>query len=131
MTPRNVYYLPRVAMSDACRRFGLTARALRFYEERGLVEAHRDRRNYRYYDAVACGRLEWIARLRRGGLSLIEIEQVLLAEEHGGDGREPALQMIERRREALRLELATADELMTEVASLSAAGTFERLGHAR
>ena len=70
MTTPNIHHLPRLGLSNAMRIFGLTARALRFYEEKGLIEAHRDRLNCRYYDATARNRLEWIARLRREGLTL-------------------------------------------------------------
>lgn len=115
MTRENIHHLPRLGMASAMRLFGLTARALRFYEERGLVEARRDRLNARYYDPVARGRLEWIARLRRAGVSLPDIEEVLAAEDDDGRGRECALAKLEKRREALSAELARLDEVTSEL----------------
>jgi DNA-binding transcriptional MerR regulator len=59
------------------RRLGVTPRAIRFYEERGLVEIDRDAQNCRRYDLPAQDRLELIITLRRAGLSLGEVREVL------------------------------------------------------
>jgi len=108
----NVHHLPRLGLASAMRLYGLTARALRFYEEKGLIEARRDRLNARYYDPVARGRLEWIAKLRKAGLSLPDIEEVLEAQEDGR-GRDCALGKLAQRREALARELEQLDTAVT------------------
>jgi DNA-binding transcriptional MerR regulator len=128
MTVENIHHLPRLGMSGAMRLFGLTARALRFYEEKGLVEARRDRLNARYYDVAARRRLEWIARLRKAGVSLPDIEEVLEAEEDGGRGRDCAVAKLERRRAALSEELARLNEAMAELATPPAPTPTRRLG---
>ncbi|MBI1197273.1 MAG: MerR family transcriptional regulator [Phenylobacterium sp.] len=128
MTVENIHHLPRLGMSGAMRLFGLTARALRFYEEKGLIEARRDRLNARYYDVAARRRLEWIARLRKAGVSLPDIEDVLEAEDDGGRGRECAAAKLERRREALKAELAQLEAAMGEVAAAPAPSAPRRLG---
>lgn len=127
ITRENIHHLPRLGMSGAMRLFGLTARALRFYEEKGLVEARRDRLNARYYDPVARGRLEWIARLRKAGVSLPDIEDVLAAEE-SGEGRECAMAKLERRREALKAELGQLDSVLAELQTPRSDGAARRLG---
>jgi DNA-binding transcriptional MerR regulator len=114
MTVENIHHLPRLGMAGAMRLFGLTARALRFYEEKGLVEARRDRLNARFYDPAARRRLEWIARLRKAGVSLPDIEEVLHAEDDGGSGRDCAMRKLEARRTALQAELGRLDEALTE-----------------
>jgi DNA-binding transcriptional MerR regulator len=58
-------------------RFGLTHRAIRFYEERGLVSPARDERNRRVFNEAARRRLQVIAALRRSHLPLPDIEDVL------------------------------------------------------
>ncbi|WP_293351472.1 MerR family transcriptional regulator [Phenylobacterium sp.] len=127
MTRENIHHLPRLGMSGAMRLFGLTARALRFYEEKGLVEARRDRLNARYYDPIARQRLEWIARLRKAGVSLPDIEDVLRADEDGR-GRECAVGKLERRRETLKAELSQLDEVLTELNTPRTDGAARRLG---
>jgi DNA-binding transcriptional MerR regulator len=103
-------YLPLLRITDAMRIFGLTARALRFYEDRGLLEVGRDRKNARYYDLAARRRLEWISSLRRAGLSLNAIEDVLSADDASGDARACALAKLERRREEVGMELSRVME---------------------
>jgi DNA-binding transcriptional MerR regulator len=57
--------------------FGLTPRAVRYYEERGLVIPSRDHANKRWFDAGARRRLQLIAQLRRCRLSIAEIADIL------------------------------------------------------
>ena len=66
-----------VTIGQLCSLFNLTPRAIRFYEERGLVTATRDRQNRRIFDLRARQRLHVIADLRRAGLSLNEIRDAL------------------------------------------------------
>ena len=80
--PRTGY----ASLGAAMRQFGLTARALRYYEEVGLIEADRDRLNCRRYDARAMERLELIAQFRRAGLDVRDIRLILdQREEAEGD----------------------------------------------
>lgn len=127
MTRENIHHLPRLGMSGAMRLFGLTARALRFYEEKGLVEARRDRLNARYYDPIARQRLEWIARLRKAGVSLPDIEDVLAADQDGG-GQECAVRKLEVRRDALKAELGQLEDALTELQTPRSDGSARRLG---
>jgi len=127
MTVENIHHLPRLGMAGAMRLFGLTARALRFYEEKGLVEARRDRLNARFYDPAARRRLEWIARLRKAGVSLPDIEEVLHAEDDSR-GRDCALRKLEQRREALQAELGRLDQALTEFKATPTPTAPRRLG---
>ena len=56
---------------------GVTPRAIRYYEERGLIETRRDGRNYRRFDRRNRARLHLIATLRAGGLGRRDIRRVL------------------------------------------------------
>jgi DNA-binding transcriptional MerR regulator len=115
MKPEPFHQFDQLAVAEARKLFGLTGRALRYYEELGLVAAHRDCRNARWYDPVARRRLEWIARLRRS-VPLHEIAEVLGAEEQQpGYGRALALRHLHRRRVALVDELARLDALIGDV----------------
>ncbi|WP_293906534.1 MerR family transcriptional regulator [Phenylobacterium sp.] len=128
MAPENLHHLPRLGMANAMRIFGMTARALRFYEERGLVEARRDRLNARYYDPVARGRLAWISRLRKAGVSLTDIEDVLRAEDEDGRGADCARDKLAGRREALAAELAQLDSVLADLRTPASDGQARRLG---
>jgi DNA-binding transcriptional MerR regulator len=111
MTDVDTSLIPRLRMRDAIRLFGLSARALRFYEEKGLIRAYRDTANYRWYDAKARRRLAWIASLRSAGISLRDIRVVLAAEETHGAGRASALGKLQAMRDHLEREIGQVNQL--------------------
>jgi DNA-binding transcriptional MerR regulator len=63
-------------ISQLAREFEVTPRALRFYEDKGLLAPHRDGMN-RVYSHRDRARLQLILRGKRVGLSLIEIKEIL------------------------------------------------------
>ena len=63
-------------ISELAREFAVTPRALRFYEDKGLLAPRRDGMN-RVYSHRDRGRLQLILRGKRVGLSLIEIKEIL------------------------------------------------------
>ena len=66
----------RFTITQLCREFATTPRALRYYEEQGLLSPGREgqARIYSYQDR---GRLVLILRGKRVGLSLAEIRDIL------------------------------------------------------
>ena len=63
-------------ISEVARRTGLTARALRFYEARGLVTPLRSYNGRRYYGPAELERIHQIVMLKRAGLSLGDIARM-------------------------------------------------------
>ena len=63
-------------ISDLCEEFGVTPRALRFYEDEGLIAPARQglARIYSWRDRA---RLAWILRGKRVGFSLAEIREMI------------------------------------------------------
>jgi DNA-binding transcriptional MerR regulator len=74
--------------SEAARRLGVSAKALRLYEQRGLIAPVRTAAGWRTYGPDEMARVAEIAALRELGLSLAEVARVL-----GGnpESLEPAL----------------------------------------
>ncbi|MFN3944832.1 MAG: MerR family transcriptional regulator [Allosphingosinicella sp.] len=72
-------------ITDLCEEFGVTARALRFYEDEGLISPSRHglSRVYSWRDRA---RLAWILRGKRVGFSLAEIREMIDLYDIG-DGR--------------------------------------------
>lgn len=64
------------SIRQLCREFGATARALRFYEDKGLLTPARKGQT-RVYDARDRARLKLILRGKRFGFSLEQIRQLL------------------------------------------------------
>ena len=63
-------------ISQLAREFEVTPRALRFYEDKGLLTPRRDGLN-RVYSHRDRAKLQLILRGKRVGLSLIEIKEIL------------------------------------------------------
>jgi len=74
------------SISDLSAEFGVTARALRFYEDEGLIAPER-RGTARIYSARDRARLAWILRGKRVGFSLAEIREMIDLYDIG-DGRQ-------------------------------------------
>ena len=64
------------SISDLSAEFGVTARALRFYEDEGLIAPER-RGTQRIYSHRDRARLAWILRGKRVGFSLTEIRELI------------------------------------------------------
>lgn len=77
---RHVY-----SISDLSEEFGVTARALQFYEDEGLIAPMR-RGTTRIYTKRDRARLAWILRAKRVGFSLSEIREMIDLYDLG-DGR--------------------------------------------
>jgi len=63
-------------IAEVVRRTGLTSRALRFYEARGLLAPLRTNSGRRLYGAAALERINQIVALKRAGLSLAQIQRM-------------------------------------------------------
>lgn len=122
MADDDIRHLPRLGIGDAMKLFGVTARALHFYEEVGLIEAQRNRSNHRFYDPAARRRLEWIAPLRAAGLPLDDIREVLQSDERDGLGLQVALARLHDQRARLCRTLKGLD------AAIGALGAIEQCG---
>ena len=114
----------KFAIGELCEAFGVTPRALRFYEDERLIAPER-RGTSRLYSDRDRARLSWILRGKRVGFSLNEIRELLDLYDLG-DHRETQRRVtIERCREridALRQQKddidATISELETFLTSL-------------
>mgnify|MGYP001156776826 FL=1 len=105
------------SISDLAREFGVTTRAIRFYEDEGLLSPGRSGRQ-RVYTSRDHVRLKLIVRGKRLGFSLSEVREII--EMYDLDSGESGqlryfLEQIKKRREALQqqrhdIEL-TLDEL--------------------
>ncbi|MPT46914.1 MAG: MerR family DNA-binding transcriptional regulator [Sphingobium sp.] len=73
------------SISDLAGEFGVTARALRFYEDEGLLSPRRQGAT-RIYGRRDRARLAWILRAKRVGFSLSEIREMIDLYDLG-DGR--------------------------------------------
>lgn len=94
-------------INEAAARLGVSARTIRFYEEKGLLAPSKLPHNgYRLYSEADLLRLQTILALRESGLSLADLRTVL--ETYGMEENEELLYLLELQRSLLfakRLDL--------------------------
>ncbi len=83
------------SIRQLCEEFGCTPRALRFYEDKGLLSPARDGLN-RIYSHKDRGRLQLILRGKRVGLPLAEIREMLDLYELGDGGVQQAAKSLRK-----------------------------------
>lgn len=112
-------------IGQLCREFGATTRALRFYEEQGLLNPGR-RDTARIYTYKDRARLILIMRGRRVGLSLAEIREILDLYEEEGEAAQSAeaLRVFRKRIEALESQRRDVEDAIDRLKEAA-----DRLAH--
>lgn len=103
--------------AQCAKRVGLTVRALRLYEQTGLIHPHRTDTNWRLYGAREIARLNEILTLKRLGLSLQHIARLLAGQATDLD------RMLHMQNAALRERLARTQHSLAIVDALRAKTT--------
>jgi len=105
------------SIGEMCDAFGVTARALRFYEDEGLIAPER-RGTQRLYSERDRARVAWILRGKRTGFSLAEIRELLDLYDLGDQRQTQRLVTLERCREkiaTLERQRGDIDATITEL----------------
>lgn len=111
-------------IGDMARRFGVSLRTLRFYEDKGLINPKREG-NTRLYSRREKARLQLILLGRNVGFSLREVKQMMDLYDPAGsntkqlrvalDKSEKQLQRLEKQRASIEEAIAQLKDVMTSV----------------
>lgn len=105
------------SISDLCAEFSVTPRALRFYEDEGLIAPER-RGTARVYSHRDRARLAWILRGKRVGFSLGEIKEMIDLYDVGDDRRVQRQVTLERCLDRIRLLENQKQDIDAHIAEL-------------
>jgi DNA-binding transcriptional MerR regulator len=120
-------------IGELSREFGVTLRALRFYENKGLISPQRDGLS-RLYSPGDRNRLALILKGKKLGFTLGEIRQMIAVEEGNADAdtltlsREKCLeqiQMLERQKAELEEGLSELSRIYTSLSGKAAGGAHK------
>ena len=64
-------------IKDLSKKLKITARAIRHYEEIGIITSKRMENNYRYFDESNLDKLKFLVRARKLGFSLEECKELI------------------------------------------------------
>ena len=95
--------------TEAVRAFGLSPRALRLYDDLGIVRAGRNRANRRVYEPDQWRELGMVAELRKAGVSLEDLRSILETFRVQGEPAAAQLALQHVRAEVGRLRREIAD----------------------
>ena len=121
-------------IGELAEKTGKTSRAIRFYEQRGLISPkRRSDSGYRLYDEQSLLRIEWIDRLQILGFSIKEIKDflALLSEKSAGPQQMQELhsfyssQLKETKQQIQRLTLL-ANELKNSIQFLDVCNSCQQ-----
>lgn len=105
----------RIQIGELAEQAGVSIRTIHYYEQLGLIQpVEREGTGYRYYDERSLKRLRIIAALKKTGLSLDEISQVIdfyFEESSGIKGKQEVVSILER-------HLAEVNQRFTELQQL-------------
>jgi DNA-binding transcriptional MerR regulator len=107
-------------ISELAREFSITARAIRFYEDQGMIMPTRTGSGgrIRVYSQRDRARLKLLLRGKRLGLSLQEIKGLLDMYETPADSMVQLtrfLEVLDARRDSLRQQLADLNQLLADI----------------
>jgi DNA-binding transcriptional MerR regulator len=113
--------MPTYTIAELAREFDITPRAIRFYEDQGLINPRREGVNgrIRVYSARERTRLKLTLRGKRLGLSLSEIKSLVDMYESSSDSAAQMkrfLIVLARHREALEQQREDIDVMLAEIA---------------
>lgn len=108
---------PLLKIGEVAAQSGLSVKTIRYYEEIGLLTTtvERSEAGYRLFDSQVLNRLAFIKRAQSLGLSLSEIQEILVVHDHGELPCGEVKQRLEVKVAAIAQQIEALETLKTEL----------------
>jgi MerR family transcriptional regulator, copper efflux regulator len=108
---------PLLKIGEVAAQSGLSVKTIRYYEEIGLLKTtvERSEAGYRLFDSQVLNRLAFIKRAQSLGLSLSEIQEILVVHDHGELPCGEVKQRLEVKVAAIAQQIEALETLKTEL----------------
>lgn len=110
------------SIKEIAEMYHISTRAIRFYEEKGLIQPKRLDNQYRVYDLACLDRLEMIISLKRSGLSLEKISALLNDELNNQEVYLQQKQVLDKKMRELKSAQSFIDEQLQMITLLNQYG---------
>lgn len=90
-----------ITITETAKRFGVTTRTIRYYEEIGMLQPIRSETNQRLYNQSQLAKLKLIFRGKKYGFSLEEIKEMVLLFDQDRTGRQQLLRTVQYGRDRI------------------------------
>ena len=108
-------------IGEVAQRSGVTAKTLRFYEDRGLLpDPGRTQSGYRDYAQEAVDRVSFIKEAQAAGLTLTQIKEILVIRDDGEPPCEHVTELVDQRLAEVEQRLRELRQLRTQLQDLAA-----------
>jgi MerR family copper efflux transcriptional regulator len=112
--------VPAVRIGELAERAGISAKAIRYYEEIGVLRPPtRSPSGYRDYDHATLGQLAFVRAAQAVGLTLGEIRQVVAFRDDGQTPCEHVAALLQRRAAEVHARIAELQQLRGELDRLA------------
>ena len=98
-------------ITEISKKLKITTRAIRHYEEIGIISSKRLKNNYRYFDEVNVDKLKFLVRARKLGFSLEECKELILLFENDNRRSEHVREIAKNKLQSINKQITDLKDL--------------------
>ena len=98
-------------ITEISKKLKITTRAIRHYEEIGIIRSKRLENNYRYFDEVNVDKLKFLVRARKLGFSLEECKELILLFENDNRKSEHVREIAKNKLKSIKKQITDLKDL--------------------
>ena len=98
-------------ISELSRKLKITTRAIRHYEDIGIINSKRLYNNYRYFDELNIDKLKFLVRARNLGFSLEECKELIILFKNDNRKSENVRNIAKKKLENIRKQINELEDL--------------------